>query len=59
MPRRGDDRAQAINKSKDRPAASFDSRIADLMAINGNEPVDAMNLHPRFQGPSKETFIEV
>jgi hypothetical protein len=29
-----------------------------LAAINGNEPVDTMNLHPRFHGPTKETFID-
>jgi hypothetical protein len=34
------------------------SWIADLMAMNGNEPVDTMNLHSRCQGPTKETFID-
>ncbi|MGA7070765.1 hypothetical protein [Bradyrhizobium sp.] len=34
------------------------SRSPILAAINGNERVDAMNLHPHFHGPTKETFIE-
>ncbi|MGA2056649.1 MAG: hypothetical protein ABSG88_15205 [Bradyrhizobium sp.] len=53
-----DHRAQAIKKTRGRLAAIFGSRIADLTAINGNEPVDTINLHLHFQGPTKETFID-
>jgi hypothetical protein len=45
-------------KLKDLLATIFDSRIAELTAMNGDELADGMNLHPRFQGPTKETFIE-
>jgi hypothetical protein len=45
------------SKTKPLLVATFDFRIADP-AIDGSERDDAVNLHPHFQGPTKETFIE-
>jgi hypothetical protein len=36
----------------------FSILVSRFSATNGNEPVDTMNLHPHFRGPTKETFID-
>jgi hypothetical protein len=36
----------------------FGFSFADVLAINGDEPVDAVNLALLFLAPTKDTFIE-